>query len=492
MKHLVKSITLLFIGLSASVSAQHAEIFQEGKNYGLKTDFGKELLPADYVMITECKTDTLDYFIAETNGSAELYSYNSKERFLFDEAQNHSFTIITWDYEKAAKGNVFFAFDDKGNKFRLSGHGWNSVKVKGMVSCKNKNGKFAVCENGKALSGYDYLGINVISSDMIVSLTDSGWVAMDTKMKSVYGWSFDEVHKSDEYPECFIIKKENKWGILSVDGTMNLPPSEMKNPMGMFDFDGDSYAELKRGYAVKRGAVWGIVDEKNKELTGFSYDNAYMIDDFAIEQHDLTAHAVVKKGVSWSFLNEKWEEHKSVQFDEWLGVHGEVALVLKGGKVLQLDLKTFETQTNLYFGEYEEELVIKTEDDKAGVVGKMGDILMPFDFEWISMEKEGEIFFIAEKDGKDGIYGEDGKLLVAHDYEGLVSLGTIGEKHYFQIGHAGNAGLGYWDKSSNKLITLSEAKYRSVNYNPAKQAFSAHTMDDKYIHLDHAGNVMED
>lgn len=477
--------------ISFSSIAQKAEIFQDGNKYGLKTDFGKELLPADYVMIKKCKTDTLDYYIAEMEGSVEFYSYSPKRRDIFDEAQKQAFTQIKWAYNETIKKNEFIATDSKGNKFKFEGH-WTPMKSKGMVACKDKSGKYAVCEGGKSLTEYIYNGINVVSIDMIAAKTDSGWIAMDSKMKTVYGWSFDEIHKSDEYPECFIIRKGNKWGILSVDGTMNLPPSEMKNPKGMFDFDGDSYAELKRGYAVKRNGKWGIVDEKNKTLVPFDYDNAYMIDDFAIEQHGLKAHAIVQAGGEWKVLDEKWSAFKTVKFDKWLGVHGDVALVLKGEKVEQMDLKTFDTQSNLYFGEYDEENVVKTEDGKAGVVGKNGDIKMPFDFEWISMEKEGEVFYIAEKNGKDGIYNEQGKLLVAHDYEGLVSLGTIGEKHYFQIGHAGKAALGFWDKSTNKLVSLTEGKYKSVNYNAAKKAFSAHTKDDTYIHLDHAGNVVEE
>lgn len=492
MKHLAKSLTAFFMMIGISSIAQQAEIFQDGNKYGLKTDFGKELLPADYVKITKCKTDTLDYYIAEMTGSAEIYSYNPKKRDIYDEAQKQHFTIIKWEWNKTTKSNDFVAFDDKGNKFSLQGHGWNPVKFKEMVGCKDKTGKYAVCQGGKALTTYDYLDINVVSTEMIAAKTDSGWIALDAKMNKVYNWSFDEVHKSDEYPECFIIKKGKKWGILSVDGTMNLPPSEMKNPKGMFDFDGASYAELKRGYAVKRNGKWGIVDEKNKTLVPFEYENAYMVDDFSIEQHGLTAHAFVKSGGTWKILNEKWAEHKSVQFDTWLGVHGDVALVIQGGKVLEMDLKTFDTHSNLYFGEYDDEHVIETEDGTAGVVSKKGEIILPFEFSWVSMEEEGEVFYIAEKNGKDGIYTEDGKLVVSHDYEGLVSLGTIGEKHYFQIGHAGKAALGWWDKSSNKLVSLTEGKYKSVNYNSAKQSFSAHTMDNEYIHLDHAGNVVEE
>jgi hypothetical protein len=492
MKHLAKPLTALLMMITISTFAQKAEIFQEGKKYGLKTDFGKELLPADYIKITKCKTDTLDYYIAELTGSAELYSYNPQKRDIFDEAQKQKFTIINFQWNATTKSNEFVAYDATGNKSKLTGNSWNTVKIKEMIGCKDGSGKYAVCQGGKALTGYNYNDVMVVSSDMVAAKTDSGWIAMDNKMKSAYGWSFDEVHKSDEYPECFIIRKGNKWGILSVDGTMNLPPSDMKNPQGMFDFDGDSYAELKRGYAVMRGGKWGVVSEKNEVLVPFDYENAYMIDDFAIEQYNLTVHAIVKNGGTWKFLNEKWEEHKAVQFDKWLGVHGDVALVSKGGKVEQMDLKTFETNSNLYFGEYDDENVIKNEDGTSGVVDKTGNIIMPFEYAWISMEEEGEIFYIAERKGKDGIYSEDGKMVVSHDYEGLVSLVTIGEKHYFQIGHEGKAALGWWDKSSNKLISLTEGKYRSVNYKAAKKVFSAHTMDDEYIHLDHAGNVMEE
>ena len=275
---------------------------------------------------------------------------------------------------------------------------------------------------------------------------------------------------------------------------MNLRPSEMKNPQGMFDFDGESYAELERSYAVKVGGKWGIVDEKGEENVDFRYDNAYMIDDFAIEQHDLTVHAVVQDGGTWKFLDEKWEEHKSVQFEQWLGVHGEVALVIKDGKVWQLDLKTFDTQANLYFGDYDEFQVVKSEDDMYGVVGKNGSIIMPFKYHWISLEDENpdDVFFIAEQTGLGGIFDVAGKNVLPMEYEDLLFLETKNDKKYFSVGKEGKSALAFWDVQTKQLNFLTKHIYKLVTYHYGDKKFSAETMDGVFHTLDDDGKLIED
>lgn len=482
----------LLLGVATVTTAQKAEVFKDGDLYGLKTDFGKELLPAEYVKMTKIKTDTLDFYIASLTGSAEIYSYSESKRAIYDEAPSNKFAVIQSEWVEAVKKNKIFGYDALGNKFEFKGHAWEPVKVKGMVGGKGPSGKFAVCQGGTALSGYDYLGVDAKHKECVVVLTDTGWIALDVKMKSHYDWSFDEIHNSDIHPEAFIVKKGTKWGILSLDGSMNLPPSEMKNPEGMFDFDGDSYAELNRSYAVKRAGKWGIVNQKNETKVDFRYDNAYMIDDFSIEQYGLTVHAVVKDGGTWKFLDEKWNESKSLQFDNWIGVHGEVALVMKEGKIQEVDLKTFDFVGKLYFGEYDESLVVKNEDGLSGVVSKNGEIIMPFEFTWIALEEEDVYFYVAEKNGKGGIYDKTGKVLVGHEYEGLTFLERKNEKDYFEVGLVGKVALAYWDKETNKMVLLTERVYRQVTYHFGDRMFSAETADGVFHTLDDNGKMIEE
>ena len=487
-------LLLLTIGVSLGSFAQQAEIFEEGGKYGLKTDFGKELLPADYEMITKCMTDTLDFYICDLVGSSELYSYNTQQRDIFDEVGKNPFTVIKYEWDADSKSNRFYGYTKLGERFVLSGSGWAELKVKGMIGCKDKSGKYAVCLGKKALCDYQYLDIDARHKDLAVCLTDTGWIALDAKMKRHYDWAFDDIFDSDEHPEAFVVSKGNNWGILSLDDAIVLPPSEIKHPHGMFEIeDGVAYAILERSFAVKKGGKWGIVDEKNDTQVDFKYDNAYMIDDFAIEQHGLSVHAVVKDGGTWRFLNEKWQEHKSAQFDRWLGTHGEVALIVKGGKVWQIDLKSFEEAANLYFGDYQDIEIVKSEDEVSGVVGKNGDILLKFEYNWIALEgDEGDEFLVADKNGKDGVYGLDGKNLVPHNYEDLVFLEKKNDKNYFSVGKEGEAALAYWDRSTNKMILLTDRVYKNVSYHFGDKKFTAETMDGIYHVMDDEGKIVED
>jgi hypothetical protein len=484
---------LTAIFLSISTFAQKAEIFEENGSFGLKTDFGKELLPADYTEIIRYSTDTLDFFLAHLVGSSELYSYSQEKRDIYDEVGRLPFTEIKYEWNESIKANQFYGYTKLGERYQFLGQSWEKIKVKHMIGCKDKSGKYAVCIGGEAISGYDYLEVDAKHKELVVVRTDSGWIALDTKMKSHYDWSFDKIHNSEIHPEAFIIEKDSKWGILSLDGSMNLPPSEMKNPQQMFDFDGESYAELERAYAVKRGGKWGIVNEENDELADFRYDNAYMVDDFAIEQHELEVHAVVKDGGTWKFLDSKWKEHKSAQFDTWIGVHGNVALVVQGGKVVELDLKSFEIVNELYFADYDDFQIVQSEDEIYGVVGKKGDILMPFEFKWIAQEGDDEEeFFVAEKGEKDGIYSLEGKNLVAHEYDDLVFLEKKNGKNYFSVGKVGEAALAYWDAETNKMVLLTKKMYLNISYHYGDKKFTCATLDGVYHNLDDEGKMVQD
>lgn len=491
MKNILFILTISICGVSF---AQKAEIFEDGGKFGLKTDFGKELLPADYVSIKKCATDTLDFYVCHLQGAAELYSYNTERRDIYDEVGKKPFTVIKWEWNKDKKANQFYGYTAVGERFHLKGHGWEQVKVKGMVGCKDKNGKYAVCENGKALSDYKFLEVNAKHKDLAVCKTDTGWIALDAKMKSHYEWSFDKIHDSDEHPEAFVIEKGDKFGVLSLDDKLHIPPTKIKHPRGMFEIeDGIAFGVLERSFAIERNGKWGVIDHENNVQVKCKYDNAYMIDDFAIEQHNLSVHAVVRDGDSWKFLNNKWEEHKSVQFDAWLGTHGAVALVIKGDKVWQIDLKSFEDAANLYFGEYQEFDIVKSEDGQSGVVGKNGDIIIPFSYDWIALEGDDEDeFFVATKGEKDGIYSLEGKKLVPHNYEDLVFLEKKNEKNYFSVGNSGEAGLAYWDEETNKMVILSDRIYKNVSYHFGDKKFTCETEDGVYHILNDDGKIVED
>ncbi|UKN02570.1 hypothetical protein K6119_03445 [Paracrocinitomix mangrovi] len=486
-----KTLLVAFTLLAGVAIGQKAVIVEEGGMFGLQTDFGKELLPKEYVKITKVSTDTLDFYIAEMKGAAELYSYSNTKRDIFEESAGQNYTVIKSEWVAAKKGNDFFGYTSIGEKFRFAGENWEAVKVKGMIACKDESGKFAVCMAGKALSPYIYNAVDARHRELAVCKTDTGWIALDEKMKSHYNWSFDEIMDNDVSSTAYVIKKGDKYGILSLDESMNLPPSIVKNAPAMFSFDGKSYADLNRNYAVQRDGKWGVVNQKNETQVPFKYDNAYMIDKFSIEQHSLTVRVVVKEGANWHFLDEKGKVSKTVQFDEWVGTQGDVAFVIKGGKVEQLSLTNFGTQSNLFFGEYDDYKIVTNDDRKVGVVGKNGDIIMPFEFDVIFVEGKNYDFFMAEKKGKDGIYALDGKNLVPHNYEGLMYLTTKNEKDYFTVGRRGEAALAYWDRATNKMTILSERKYLDVSYDFKTKNFKAKLDDGKYHQLDDNGKLLE-
>ncbi|MEX1003575.1 MAG: WG repeat-containing protein [Crocinitomicaceae bacterium] len=489
-----KIATVLTLLLLTTVFAQKLETFQEGNKVGLKTDFGKELLPPEYNAITACSTDSVDYFIAESNVEVELYSYNSESRTLFEETKNQQFTILQWVAPANDEAKEFFGYDVSGNKFQLVGMNWVEQKVKEPVPCKDSKGKFAVCMKGKALSDYIYQEIRK-TNGIIEVRTDSGWIAMDEKMNPMYKWSYDDIYPSTKQAKTFLVSKGEKWGILSASGDYKLPLSHFKHPARTLGIDakmGQAKTDLKKDFSVKRNGKWGIVTSDNTIKVPFKYENAYVIDPFSVTEYSLSVKAVVKDGDAWSFLNEKYNEHKRVQFDEWVGVHGEFAFVIKNGKVEQLSLKTFETQSNLYFGEYDEYKKVVSEDGLVGVVEKDGNIILPFEFDWLIIEDAEELgFILAIKDGKDGLYSLQGNPLVPHNYEHLIILWQLYEKQFFSMGVEGEAALVSWEFGTDKLEVLTDRKYKKIDYSTSDKLFFGELENGEKVWFDETGRIVE-
>jgi len=320
------------------------------------------------------------------------------------------------------------------------------------------------------LTEYEYLDIRANHIGVYEMLTDTGWIVLDTKMELLYEWTVDNVYKCEKHSEVYVVQHGHKWGIFSTDKTMHLAPSNIKNPKGTFNLDGNVYADLNKGFAVEHVGKHGIVDNEGEELVDFKYDNAYVFDAYEVERHGLSLIAVAKEGTSWRFFDAKYKIEQTFLFDKWLSIHGEDALVIKEDRVWQLSLKTYEWSAKMHFGEWEDYSVIKTDDGMQGVVGKNGDIIMPFEYDWISIEVDAgtEHFCIAEKGGQDGIYSIDGKLLVEHRYHGLMHF-TNQDKHYFTTGEEDEMLIVHWDKETNKLIPLNKDKFVSVHaYSAAK------------------------
>ena len=492
MKIIITSIALI---LGIGVTAQQALVLEKDGKFGITTDFGKVLLPAEYDHVRELKTDTLDFYIAHTIGTAELYSYNSEKRSIYEETQNQRFSTIEAVYSDQIRGKYFYGYDKVGNKFRFTGDGWEKLKTKGdFIGGKNQDGKYAVCQKGEALTEYIYNGVNAELPGVVQVLNNDGWQALDTKLKPMYAESYDHLWKSKTHIAVYIIQKGKNYGIFSTDGSMSLPMAPLRNPDKIFEFNGPSLGELDRGFAYEKGGKYGISDNTGKEMLAFSYDDAYAFAPKEVRRHSLEVIAVAKQGTTWKFFNEKYKEAKSVEFDSWIGLVGEEALVIKGGKMMALNLKTFEFERDPYFSEWENNTSVETDNGHEGLVSPQGEIILGFDNDEVHVAYEGtdQAFVIVEKNGRDGIHDMNGKQLVAHNYETLYELCNNG-KHYFAMGKLNEKlALAYWDVETNKIVSVTKPIYTSINcYGKVETGFSATTIDGDAVDLSPDGKVME-
>ena len=151
-------LTAIIAGFSANLTAQEALIYQEGNKFGLKTDFGKELLPANCDTIFKIETAEFDFYVADENGSSSMYSYLTDKREIFDETAKTDFTEIRVEYSADKVNWSIVGIDKLGNKFKhlQEEGGWAPIKSKSKYSVgRDYNGKYAICTSTEAVTGYD-------------------------------------------------------------------------------------------------------------------------------------------------------------------------------------------------------------------------------------------------------------------------------------------------------------------------------------------------
>lgn len=464
----LKSTLLALTGFFGAVSfAQETIIYTQNGKYGLKMDFGKELLPPECDTIFEIETPTFDFFVADENGVASLYAYQSDKRDLFDETRDQEFTRITYYYDENLKKFIIIGYDKLGNRKQLQDEGgWMPLKrgKNDVAAGKNTDGKYALCTPEKAITGYDFKRIKADLPGIFLALTDTGYVVYNEKAEVLYPYAVNNIFKSKAYEETYIVEKGKLWGVFSTDGSRFIPLRNFKYPKKNFKIERQSAnGSLERGFAVEKYGKYGIINGENKELLEFKYDDAYVFSQYDINLYKWGFIALVKEGSSWKFLNAKYKEYKTVEFDKWLVNQGEHGLVLKGGKVYQLDLKTFEFSQRFEFYNDANVSVITNDDGKTGVFGEGGKIILPFDFEIVTLYETGDNtpFIVATKEGKDGIYSIDGENIVPHKYTRLVHL-ISGDKEYFEVGKGNMVALAYWNREKNTIAIVTDYIFHTL------------------------------
>ncbi|MCH2233303.1 MAG: WG repeat-containing protein [Crocinitomicaceae bacterium] len=461
-------LTAIITGFSTNTNAQAALIYQEGNKFGLKTDFGKELLPANCDTIFKIETAEFDFYVADENGSSSMYSYLTDKREIFDETTNTDFTEIRVEYSADLVNWSIIGIDKLGNKFKHQDEGgWAALKSKSKYNVgRDYNGKYAICTSTEAVTGYDYDRVNTEHAGFFLALTDSGYIVYNDKVEIAYPFAVRNIYKSKKHTETYIASKGAKWGIFSSSEEFYTPLLEYKNPKYNFTINKDiSNADLNRSFSVKRGGKWGVIDAQGKEIMPFIHDDAYMFKQYDINLHQLPFIGIVKLNGKWKFINKKYKDYKEVEIDNWICIYGNIGIVQKGAELFALDLKTFETSKKFGFADGEKIAPIKSDNGMFGLIDENGKILMPFEYEIITLDhrEDGTEYLIATKNGKDGIYDETGKMLVPHKYRHLIQIASA-DKEYFEISNGKLVALGYWDTEKHKIIILTDYIYEYLTF----------------------------
>ena len=179
-------------------------------------------------------------------------------------------------------------------------------------------------------------------------------------------------------------------------------------------------------FAVQKNNLWGLVDEKGREVAPMKYDflNTSPAED--------TPYYDVSIGNLWGILDAKGKEIIPVQYELILYTAG-VFIAKKEGKVALLDVHN-KTLTPWYDGlnSFSHGLALTLWQGKYGFINPEGKVCIPFMYErGIGFNKQGKA--ILEYKGKWGMIDTQNNIVIPFEYNQTepYNLNAEGPEDYY-------------------------------------------------------------
>lgn len=140
----------------------------------------------------------------------------------------------------------------------------------------------------------------------------------ETKVSLIY----DDIELIDYDSNLYIIKKDNKYGIIDINGNIKLYPEYDK-----IGIDNSNFNDIKNGYVlldtlipVKKDNLWGLFDKSGKQIVEFKYTNLGCIQNTSSVSNNLLLIPeynviVVNKNNKYNLINLSGNERISTFVD---------------------------------------------------------------------------------------------------------------------------------------------------------------------------------
>lgn len=301
--------------------------------------------------------------------------------------------------------------------------------------------------------------------------------------------------KKGYFSRCAKVKKDGKWGLISIDGKVVIPYIYDE----IYDFDYKKANRMEGPYidfldsdgktaVVKKNGKWGLVNTKGEVLADCIYEDFFIPDVKLFYENRVAA----KQNGLWGFLNEKGESVSSFVFVAVGSAHleapqfistfqGGMAVVKKDGKWGAIDSNGIEKIPFIYdyLSSFIAESAIAQKDGKWGYINKNGAEVIPLVYDEIKWFEIG--LCPVKKDGFWGFLNERGEVVVPTMYDDILISDQVsvdnGLWFFSQDGYCAVKKNGKWGLVDNNNNIVVNFEYDGIK-------FSSCGLDDWRYFLD--------
>lgn len=275
-------------GISNYILGKYA-IYQFGEKKGLIDEEGEVLIDAKYDEIGYPSGDS-DYIPVIDGGKA--YWINDDGYKVYETDEKYEYLASTASECTLAKKNGLYGYLDESYVEKTAFEWEDATMIYEKIGAVKKNGKWALINNEFSLVT-DYIYDDVIYNEWhVCSKNAVVWVGKNGKYQLVDSNGETLTENTYDEAKCFVgtqacaVRKGDKWGFVSGTGEEIIAPQyEEAQPFHL-------------GFApVKLQSQWGLIDENNKLVIDYSFDEMKSLNDAGV--------LPVKQGDVWSLIQLK-------------------------------------------------------------------------------------------------------------------------------------------------------------------------------------------
>ncbi len=256
-----------------------------------------------------------------------------------------------------------------------------------------------------------YDEISKVHSTDLYYVTEGGTKKLvNTEKNDVLTTGFDEITQIlDSSENSVIFKKDEKYGIMNIDGTVALEPKY------------DDLKEAKVGsFIAKKDNKYGIIDTQDQTLLEFKYENI-------VYQKDADLYIADNQNFESEIIDNTYKTQLSGMLLDFNNDEGYIKMIINDERKYYTFKFEEKQDTEILKNQ---NLYLRKKDGKYGFVDKEGNVVVDYIYDDVT-EQNSYGYAGIKKDGKWGSINSKGEVIQepTYDLENYLLVDFIGRWH---------------------------------------------------------------